>query len=66
MSIGSDIYVFLCMGFLLVELFDEWYILCAIDDYLRFMYGGKFRGFKLKHVMVGKFNFFIAIGFIWS
>ena len=58
MSIGSDIYVFLCMGFVLVELFDEWvytlcyylmsgYILCVIDDYLRFMYGGKFRGFKL-------------------
>ena len=23
------------------------YIICAIDDYLRFMYGGKFRGFKL-------------------
>ena len=29
MSIGSDIYVFLCMGFVLVELFDEWvYNLC--------------------------------------
>ena len=24
MSIGSDIYVFLCMGFVLVELFDKW------------------------------------------
>ena len=29
MSIGSDIYVSLCMGFVLVELFDEWvYGLC--------------------------------------
>ena len=29
MSIGSNIYVFLCMGFVLVELFDEWvYGLC--------------------------------------
>ena len=29
MSIESDIYVFLCMGFVLVELFDEWvYNLC--------------------------------------
>ena len=46
-SIESDIYVFLCMGFVLVELFDEWVLFCAIDDYLRFMYGGKFRGFKL-------------------
>ena len=24
MSIGSDIYVFIFMGFILVELFDEW------------------------------------------
>ena len=47
MSIGSDIYVFLCMGFVLVKLFDEWYIICANDDYLRFMYSGKFRGFEL-------------------
>ena len=29
-----------CIGLMSV------YILCAIDDYLRFMYGGKFRGFK--------------------
>ena len=29
MSIESDIYVFLCMGFVLVELVDEWvYGLC--------------------------------------
>ena len=42
------------------------YIICANDDYLRFMYGGKFRAFELKHVMVGKSNFSIAIGFIWS
>ena len=24
MSIESNIYVFVCMGFVLVELFDEW------------------------------------------
>ena len=29
MSIGNDIYVFICMSFVLVELFDEWaYGLC--------------------------------------
>ena len=29
MSIESDIYVFICMSFVLVELFDEWvYGLC--------------------------------------
>ena len=39
-------------------------IICANDDYLRFMHDGKFTGFK--HMMVGKFNFSIAIGFIWS
>ena len=47
MSIGSDIYVFLCMGFVFVELFDEWVYGCANNDYLRFMYGGKFWGFEL-------------------
>ena len=47
MSIGSDIYVFLCMDFVLVELLDEWVYGLANDDYLKFMYGGKFRGFKL-------------------
>ena len=40
MSIGSDIYVFICMDFVLVELFDEWVMVCANDDYLRFIYGG--------------------------
>lgn len=47
MSIGSDIYVFICMGFVLVELFDEWVHGCINDDYLRFMYDGKFRNFEL-------------------
>ena len=29
MNIESDIYVFICMGFVLVKLFDEWvYGLC--------------------------------------
>ena len=40
------------------------YIIFVNDDYLRFMYGGNFRGFRLYHVMVGKSNFSIAIGFI--
>ena len=42
------------------------YMVCANDDYLRFMYGGKFGGFELYHVMVGKLKFSIVIGFIWS
>ena len=25
MSFGSEIHVFICMGFVLVELFDEWF-----------------------------------------
>ena len=33
------------------------YKVCANDDYLRFMYGGKFKGFELYHVIVGKSNF---------
>ena len=41
-------------------------MVCANNDYLRFMYGGKFWGFELWHVMVGKSNFSIAIGFILS
>ena len=28
-----------------VELFDEWNMICANNDYLRFIYGRKFRGF---------------------
>ena len=47
MSIGSDIYVFVCMGFVLVELFVSGYMVYANNDYLRFIYGGKFRGFEL-------------------
>ena len=39
MSIGSDIYVFLCMGFVPVELFVEWVYNLSNYDYLRFMYG---------------------------
>ena len=42
------------------------FMVCANDDYLRFMYGGKFKGFELQHVMVGKSDFSIAIWFIWS
>ena len=42
------------------------FMVCANDDYLRSMYGGKFRGFELYHVMASKSNFSIAIEFIWS
>ena len=47
MSFRSDIYFFIFVGFVLVELFDEWDMVYANDDYLRFIYGGKFRGFEL-------------------
>ena len=47
MSIESNIYVFICMGFVLVELFDEWVRGLVNDYYLRFMYGGKFKDFEL-------------------
>ena len=41
MSIAIDIYVFVCMSFVMVELFDGWVsMVCANDDYLRFIYGG--------------------------
>ena len=46
MSIRNDIYGFVCMGFVLVELFDEWvYGLCYW--WLSKVYCGKFRGFEL-------------------
>ena len=38
MSFGSDIYVFICMGFVLVELFDEWVYGCVNGCYLMFIY----------------------------
>ena len=34
MSFGSDIRVFLCMGFVLVELFDKWVYSFYNGDYL--------------------------------
>ena len=40
MSIGTNIYVFICMGFTLVELFDEWVYGCINGGYLRFICGG--------------------------
>ena len=40
MSLRSDIYVFICMAFVLVELFDEWVCGCANGGYLRFIYVG--------------------------
>ena len=42
MRFGSDIYVFICMGFVLAELFDEWVYGCANGGYLRFIYVGNF------------------------
>ena len=48
MSIGSDIYVFVWMGFVLVSNYlMSGYMVCAKDDYLKFIYGGNFGGFKL-------------------
>ena len=40
MSFGCDIYVFICMDFVLVELFDEWVYDCANGGYLRSIYVG--------------------------
>ena len=34
MRFGSDIYVFICMGFVLMELFDEWVYSFYNDGYL--------------------------------
>ena len=34
MSFGSDIYVFKCIGFVLVDLFDEWVCNFYNSDYL--------------------------------
>ena len=34
MSFGSDIHVFVCMGFVLVALFDEWVYSFYKGDYL--------------------------------
>ena len=34
MSFESDIYVFICMGFVLVDLFDEWVCNFYHDGYL--------------------------------
>ena len=33
MRFGSDIHVFICMGFVLVELFDEWVYSFYIGGY---------------------------------
>ena len=37
MSFRSDIHVFICMGFVLVNLFDEWVYGFYNGDYLRFV-----------------------------
>ena len=47
MSIGSDIYVLLCMDLHWWNYLMSGFMVCANDDYLRFMNGGKFRGFEL-------------------
>ena len=38
----------------------------ANDDYLWFIYGGKFRGIEVYYVIVRKSTISIAIEFIWS
>ena len=40
MSFGSDIHVFICMGFVLVDLFDKWVYDFYNGGYLRLIYGG--------------------------
>ena len=54
-SFGSDIYVFICMGFVLVDLFDEWVYGFYIGGYLRYVMV-KIWGFWLSNVkyMVNK------------
>ena len=39
MKFGSDILVFICMCFVLVDLFDEWVYGCINGGYLRFICG---------------------------
>ena len=46
MSFVTDIYVFICMGFVLVDLFDEWVCSFYHDDYL----SGEVLGFWLFNV----------------
>ena len=43
-------------------------MVCVNDDYLRFIYGGNLGvlSYNMWYVMVGKSNFSIVIGFIWS
>ena len=36
MSIESDIHVFICMGFVLVKLFDEWFIIFTHENFILF------------------------------
>ena len=37
LSFGSNIHVFICMGFVLVDLFDEWVYGFYNGSYLRFI-----------------------------
>ena len=43
MSFESDIHVFICMCFVLVDLFDEWVYGFYNGDYLRIIYGRNLR-----------------------
>ena len=51
MSFGSDIHVFICMGFVLVELFDGWAYGFYNGCYLRLIMV-EIKGFELYHVIV--------------
>ena len=46
MSFVTDIYVFICMGFVLLDLFDEWVCSFYHDDYI----SGEDLGFWLFNV----------------
>ena len=47
MSFGSDIYVFICMCSVLVELFEEWVCGYVNGGYLSFIYVKNLGGFEL-------------------
>ena len=64
MSFGSDIHVFICIGFALVESFDEWVYDFYNGGYLRLIYGGNLGilSYNLYHVIDGKYNFYWLFG----
>ena len=60
MSFGNDIHVFICMGFVLVELFDEWVYSFYNSGYLS---GENLAVLALWCEIDGEYNFYWVI---WS